>query len=105
MAQRCQLIQPAPLQLSLRILQQQRYGTVKSTGKYFPFTTFRQLIAHTRLTFSFLSLRAAACGAHSVIAHDATAMFFAAGMLSPTVDVKQWMRLLMGTYVERRWVS
>ena len=51
MAQRCQLIQPAPLQLSLRILQQQRYGTVKSTGKYFPFTTFRQLIAHTRLTF------------------------------------------------------
>ena len=83
MAQRCQLIQPAPLQLSLRILQQQRYGTVKSTGKYFPFTTFRQLIAHTRLTLSFLSLRAAACGAHSVIAHDATAMFFAAGMLSP----------------------
>ena len=83
MAQRCQLIQPAPLQLSLRILQQQRYGTVKSTGKYFPFTTFRQLIAHTRLTFSFLSLRAAACGAHSVIAHDATATFFAAGMLSP----------------------
>jgi len=24
------------------------------TGKYFPFTTFRRLIAHTRLTFIFL---------------------------------------------------
>jgi hypothetical protein len=26
-------------------------------GEYFPFTTFRRLIAHTRLTLSFLSLQ------------------------------------------------
>ncbi len=30
-------------------------GTRNSIGKYFPFTTFRRLIAHTRLTLSFLS--------------------------------------------------
>jgi|TARA_B110000967_G_scaffold208393_1_gene260416 hypothetical protein len=30
-----------------------RQGDVR--GKYFPFTTFRRLIAHTRLTLSFLS--------------------------------------------------
>ena len=28
-----------------------------SIGKYFPITTFRRLIAHTRLTLSFLSLK------------------------------------------------
>jgi|TARA_B110000238_G_scaffold16004_1_gene15637 hypothetical protein len=27
---------------------------VRRFGKYFPFTTFRRLIAHTRLTFLFL---------------------------------------------------
>jgi hypothetical protein len=33
-------------------------GTRNSIGKYFPFTTFRRLIAHTILTLSFLSLQA-----------------------------------------------
>ena len=31
------------------------------TGKCFPITTFRRLIAHTRLTLSFLSLRIVVC--------------------------------------------
>jgi hypothetical protein len=32
-----------------------RGGAASSSGKYFPFTTFRRLNAHTRLTLSFLS--------------------------------------------------
>jgi hypothetical protein len=32
-------------------------GDLDYEGKYFPITTFRRLIAHTRLTLSFLSLQ------------------------------------------------
>jgi energy-coupling factor transporter ATP-binding protein EcfA2 len=39
--------------------------TVDETGKYFPITTFRRLIAHTRLTLSFLHQARARCGSRT----------------------------------------
>ena len=42
-------------------------GTRNSIGKYFPFTTFRRLIAHTRLKLSFLSLRHVVTDLHRAV--------------------------------------